>query len=139
MINSRRIEDLVPEVGLKARELIAACAAVGVDIIITSTYRDIESQRVLWEQGRISPGNIVTNAKGGYSYHNFRVAFDVVPVVCGKAIWTDLDIWRKIGKLGEEFGLEWAGRWKRFPEYAHFQLTGGRTLEDFRNGVGYGR
>ena len=30
--------------------------------------------------------------------------------------------------------VEWAGRWTRFKELAHFQYTGGLRLVDFQNG-----
>jgi peptidoglycan L-alanyl-D-glutamate endopeptidase CwlK len=46
----------------------------------------------------------------------------------------DLELWNKIGTIGESVGLEWAGRWKRFREFPHFQFTGGLTLSDFQAG-----
>ena len=124
MINSRKIEDLRPDVQVMCRALIAACAAEGIDLLVTSTYRDHESQNVLYAQGRTAPGKIVTNARGGQSFHNFRVAFDVVPVVGGKAVWNDNKVWKRIGELGEGVGLAWAGRWVSFKEMAHFQAPG---------------
>lgn len=131
MINSRKIEDLLPEVADKAREFVAKCAEQGIDILITSTYRDIESQNALYAQGRTTPGPKVTNAKGGQSFHNWRVAFDFVPMVNGKAQWKDLALFSKCGQIGESIGLEWAGRWKTFPESAHLQMTNGKTIHDF--------
>lgn len=134
MINSRDINELYPEVREKAKKLIELCDKEGIDIIITSTYRDFESQNDLYAQGRTKKGKIVTNAKGGESYHNFRVAFDVVPVVNGKAVWNDFRLWRRIGAIGKSLGLEWAGDWKTFKEYPHFQYTKGLSLADFRAG-----
>lgn len=80
------------------------------------------------------PGKKVTNAKGGQSFHNFRVAFDVVPLVNGKAVWSDSGLWQHIGKLGKDLGLEWAGDWRTFKEMPHFQFTQGLTLKDFQQG-----
>lgn len=134
MINSRKLEDLHPKVKELCEKHIAACDAADIDLLITSTYRDIESQNALYAQGRTTPGNKVTNAKGGQSFHNWKVAYDVVPIVGGKAIWDDDNLWRRIGKLGTNLGLEWAGNWKTFRETAHFQLTGGLTIKDFQDG-----
>jgi len=138
MINSRKIEDLHPTVAERCRQLIIDCDSQGIDIIITSTYRDHVSQKALYNQGRTSPGRIVTNAKPGQSFHNWRVAFDVVPIRNGKAVWgtvgDELDLWFKIGTLGKALGLEWAGEWVKFREYPHFQYTGGLTIADFKAG-----
>lgn len=138
MINSRKIEDLHPAVAEKCRAFIALCQSNGIDILITSTYRDHESQDALYAQGRTATGKKVTNAKGGQSWHNWRLAFDVVPMRNGKPVWgtsgDDGVLWRKVGELGEQVGLEWAGRWKKFAEMAHFQWTGGLTLADLQAG-----
>lgn len=99
MIHSRDIKDLLPAVAAKAIAFVAACRAAGVEVLITSTYRDNESQNALYAQGRTTmgpnprPGKplglTVTGAKGGQSFHNWKCAFDFVPIVHGKAIWED--------------------------------------------------
>ena len=134
MINSRDIKELHPIVGLKAARLVQSCNGQGIDLLITSTYRDHQSQNALYAIGRTMPGKKVTNAKGGQSFHNFRVAFDVVPLVNGKAVWNDNGLWQHIGKLGKDLGLEWAGDWRTFKEMPHFQFTQGLTLKDFQQG-----
>ena len=138
MINSRRIEDLHPIVQKMAREHLVACTAAGIDLLITSTYRDHASQNALFAQGRTAPGRKVTNARGGQSFHNYRVAYDVVPLRNGKPVWgttgADGELWQEVGRLGESVGLEWAGRWVRFREFPHFQFTGGKPLSHFQAG-----
>lgn len=42
-----------------------------------SGLRTYEEQNALYAQGRTAPGNKVTNAKGGFSNHNFGIAFDI--------------------------------------------------------------
>lgn len=138
MINSRSLDDLNPIVKIKVVALVAACRAEGIDLLVTSTYRDFESQDALYAQGRTTPGNIVTNAKAGMSWHNWRCAVDVVPLRNGKPVWgtsgEDGALWRKVGAIGATCGLEWAGNWKSFKEFAHFQYTGGLTLTDLQQG-----
>jgi peptidoglycan LD-endopeptidase CwlK len=139
MVNSRKIEDLHPAVQVKCRRFLAECEKSGIDVIITSTYRDAESQNALYAQGRTLPGNIVTNARSGQSWHNWCVAFDVVPLRNGKPVWgtsgKDGELWQSIGAVGRACGLEWAGDWKgKLIEFAHFQYTGGLSLADFKAG-----
>jgi len=135
MINSRNLDDLAPPVKQRAEAFIAAAKAKGIDLLVTSTCRDSESQDALYAQGRTTPGNIVTRAKAGQSWHNWRCALDVVPLVNGKAIWDDQAIWQQVGEIGKACGLEWAGDWKTFKEYPHFQYTGGLTLAQLQQGA----
>lgn len=134
MINSRNIDDLHPKVRELCVRFIAECMMDGIDILITSTYRDKESQDVLYAQGRTSAGTIVTRAHGGWSYHNYRLAFDFVPIVNGKAAWTDGGLFTRCGQIAESVGLEWAGRWEHNKEMAHCQFTGGLTIAQLFNG-----
>lgn len=139
MINSRDLNELHPVVKSKAESLLKLAKQQNIDLVITSTYRDDESQAALYAQGRTKPGLIVTNAKPGQSWHNWRCALDVVPIRNGKPVWgttgLDGDLWRKVGEIGESVGLEWAGRWTgKLREMAHFQYTGGLTLADFQSG-----
>lgn len=134
MINSRKLEDLHPKVKTLCEKFIASCAKQGIDVLITSTYRDGESQNELYAQGRTKAGKIVTNARAGQSYHNWRCAFDFVPIVNGKAQWNDVALFTKCGEIAENVGLEWAGRWKKFKEMPHCQYTGGLSLFDFQQG-----
>ena len=134
MINSRKLEDLHPKVKTLCEDFINACGKQGIDILITSTYRDAESQNALYAQGRTVSGKIVTNAKAGQSFHNWRVAFDFCPLVNGKPNWTDVALYTKCGEIAEQVGLEWAGRWVKFKELAHCQFTNGLSLQDFQQG-----
>ena len=135
MINSRNLDDLVPPAKQRAEAFIAAAKAKSIDLLVTSTYRDNESQDALYAQGRTAPGNIVTRAKAGQSWHNWRCALDVVPLVNGKAIWDDQAMWKQVGEIGKSCGLEWAGDWVTFKEFPHFQYTGGMTLAQLQQGA----
>jgi len=135
MINSRKLEDLHPVVKKMVEKFIEECDRAGVDVLIYSTYRDAASQDALFAQGRTKPGKIVTNARAGQSFHNWRVAFDFVPIVAGKARWDDKEAYAKCGNIAESIGLQWAGRWTgKLRETAHCQFTNGLTLADFQKG-----
>lgn len=132
-INSRKLDDLLPHITAAAEKLLAQCEAVGIKLLVTSTYRNYAEQERLYAQGRTTPGKVVTKARPGYSAHNFRRAFDVVPLKDGKAWWdAPFATWAKIGVIGESLGLEWGGRWKGFVDLPHFQDLDGQTLADYR-------
>lgn len=131
---SRKIDDLHPDLQPICREFLRRCAAAGLDILITCTYRSDAEQDVLYSQGRTTPGAIVTNARAGQSAHNHRTAtgvpaaraFDIVPLVNGKAMWNASHAaWAVAGKIGTELGLNWYGRPDApFREMPHFQMKG---------------
>lgn len=140
MITSRSLDDLLPPVADRARALLEKASAVGIDLLITCTYRDFEAQDRLYQQGRLLPGAIVTWAKAGDSWHNWRRAFDVVPLRNGKAVWgtrgIDGQVWHRVGEIGVACGLEWGGNWPRHPDYPHFQDKTGRTLYGLKKEAG---
>lgn len=80
---------------------------------------------------------IVTYAGPGQSMHNYRLAFDAVPMRDGKPVWgtrqpDDLALWKRYGTIGEAVGLEWAGSWTRLREFPHMQEPGARWKELIR-------
>lgn len=101
---------------------IEACKAQGEDIKVTEGYRSFERQNELYNK---RPK--VTNAKGGQSFHNWGVSFDVCFTHTGYK-----GKWAKIGKIGKELGLEWGGDFKSIVDKPHFQMTLGYKLKDFQ-------
>jgi len=127
---------LLPLVERKAKEFLKLCKDNGLEVRITEGYRTLARQQELYNQGRTTPGAIVTNAKAGESLHNWKCAFDVV-FVNGGYNRPNKD-WQAIGKIGKSIGLEWGGDWVSFQDRPHFQLTLGYSLQDFqKNTVNY--
>lgn len=105
-----------------------------IDIIFTQTYRSLKEQDELYAQGRTKAGPIVTNARGGWSYHNWRCAFDVVPLVKGKPKWdVDDSVWKLIADEGQSLGLEAGYYWTGFQDRPHFQFTEGKVIDGKTN------
>jgi peptidoglycan LD-endopeptidase CwlK len=126
---SRSLNDLEEQTRLKAAAFVQACAAAGVDVLIYCTLRSCAEQDELYKIGRSLPGRIVTNARGGQSWHNHGRAFDFVPMIGGKPQWSSDSLYAKCGAIAESVGLEWAGRWNgRLKERAHCQFTNGNSL-----------
>lgn len=137
MIDSRKIEDLLPQIADKARQFLSRCEQAGLQVLVISTYRDFEKQAALYALGRSSPGKIVTNAKPGTSAHNFRRALDLVPLKDGKPWWNAPEpLWQQIGKIGQDCGFEWGGAWTGFKDRPHFQCLDGKPLSYWRAQAG---
>lgn len=138
MKTSRSLSDLHRTMMPMAFDFVNKVRAAKLDMIVTCTLRDDEAQAELFAQGRTKPGKVVTNARPGESMHNYGLAMDVVPIVMGKPVWgttgKDLELWQHIGEIGKECGLEWAGDWRFFKEYPHFQFTGGLTIAQLKEG-----
>jgi len=128
----QNVHEMVQE---KSYELIRQAYKESIFVVITEGFRLIEQQHKLYSQGRTTPGIIVTNAKGGYSYHNYGLAFDIALLDNnGEVDWTIGRRWNKAGEVGKRIGLEWGGDWKSLKDYPHFQYTFGLSLSELRSG-----
>jgi len=126
------IATLLPRVRPFARALIEKAANQGIIIKVTSGTRSFAEQEELFAKGRTTPpigkNHIVTNAHGGFSNHNFGIAFDVTifigstdPEKARTPVF-ESPVYKAIGALGTELGLEWGGNWKTIVDEPHFQL-----------------
>lgn len=131
----RELTELDSKVQLAARAAITECEAHGLHLLISCTYRSGAEQNALYAQGRTRPGRKVTNAKAGQSFHQYRVALDLYPLVHGKPDFSGTaKEWKEIAVIFKKHGFEWAGEWKRFRELPHFQITGGHSLGYYQAG-----
>jgi len=145
-VSEKRIETLHPKIAAEVLCLFNRANNMlltgNAKARVTSAFRSIQEQNALYKQGRTAPGKIVTKAKGGYSIHNYGLAFDFCLIVDGKyASWEwlkDFDgdkvaDWMEFVNLFKEYGYEWGGDWKSFKDYPHIQKTFGRTVEELRH------
>jgi len=115
------IVTLLPEVRPFARTLVQRAAQNGIQIKIISGLRSYAEQNALYAQGRTKPGVKITNARAGYSNHNFGIAFDI-GVFEGTRYIPESEKYKAVGVLGMDLGLEWGGNWKTIVDQPHFQL-----------------
>ena len=132
--SSNAISSLDPKVAQLARKFLDLTKENNLDVRITAAFRSWNEQDRLYAQGRSTPGDVITNAKGGESYHNWGLAFDAALFENG-VMSNDLEKYKKMGKLGEQVGLEWGGSFKDIVDLPHFQYTYGLSTEDLLNGV----
>jgi peptidoglycan L-alanyl-D-glutamate endopeptidase CwlK len=129
------IDRLHPIVLAKAQQLVQLAKAEGIPIKLTEGYRPPERQAALLTTG-------ATDAKPGYSFHQYGLAFDLVPLDAqGKAWWEPpAGVWDTIGRIGESLGLSWGGRWRptaKLPlgDRPHFEYHPGFTIQDLVTGA----
>ncbi|MGL6106272.1 M15 family metallopeptidase [Romboutsia sp.] len=131
---STSLDTLHPYVKQLALKFLEKCKAENFPVQITYTFRSIKEQNDLYAKGRTTKGPKVTNARGGYSYHNYGLAFDASPLVNGKIDWNNESLYKKMGAIGKSVGLDWGGDWKNFKDMPHFQWTGGLLIEELVRG-----
>jgi len=100
--------------------LISMCKAKGIELAIVESYRTHSKQNEYKSMGKN-----YTRSGGGKSKHQYGLAIDVVPVIDSVAQWDNAKLWRKVGIIGEQLGLNWGGRWKSLYDPGHFEWTGG--------------
>src|ERR1035437_10098898 len=80
--------------------------------LISCTYRSNDEQTMLYNQGRTTPGKIVTNAKAGQSKHNVypSKAFDIAFIDINKKLdWSEI-LFKEFADIIKENPLvEWGG------------------------------
>ncbi|MFA6509921.1 MAG: M15 family metallopeptidase [Candidatus Peribacteraceae bacterium] len=124
---SRKIDDLIPAMRMKAAMFAAKMASEGVPFIITCTRRTQAEQDELYARGRTKPGRKVTWTRK--SRHIDGEAFDICICKDGVPQWdgkVDVDLdgvpdYFEAGQIGESCGLVWGGRWKS-PDFPHFEM-----------------
>ena len=119
--SERAIATLLAHVRPYARALYFKARDNGITINIISGTRTYAEQDALYAQGRTTAGAIVTNARGGYSNHNFGIAFDI-GVFNGNRYMPESPVYKAVGALGMELGLDWGGNWKSIVDQPHFEL-----------------
>jgi peptidoglycan LD-endopeptidase CwlK len=132
--SSNNLSSLNPYVASLARRFLELTKEHNLDVRITTAFRSWDEEDRLFAQGRTAPGEVVTNARGGDSYHNWGLAFDAAPYESGK-ISNDPQKFIQMGHLGQQVGLQWGGTFKTLVDFPHFQYTFGLNTWDLLNGV----
>lgn len=117
---SRRLDDLDPRFRPLAMELLARCVEQGIAVMVIDTLRTPEEHAANLAKG------VSWTAR---SKHLDGLAIDVCPYHSwqlhgsDKLQWDPTDpAWTAIGRIGEEIGLRWGGRWKQ-KDLGHFEYV----------------
>jgi peptidoglycan L-alanyl-D-glutamate endopeptidase CwlK len=116
----------------------------GVHPVIDATFRSFEESQELYNQGRTTPGTIVSNAKPGRSWHNYGLALDLHLIVNNQDLWFDTTPegsakaasdpnYKIVISVMKSAGFEWGGDFPgNFRDVPHFEMKMGQTLESLQ-------
>ena len=126
-----KTDSLDPKFRLTVAELVmGAEIASGLEWIVTSCRRTMAEQQALYDQGRKTPGKIVTKAPPGYSAHNYGLAADLAPMKDGKIWWAAPDIiWKQMADVAVKMGLTAGYYWKGFQDRPHVEDPSWKTQQ----------
>lgn len=124
--STARLSQVCPALAAKIIALAELLASESMVIRVTQGLRSWAQQDALYQQGRTTPGNIVTNAPAGSSWHEFGLAVDLVVMnPDGTCDWDAADpAWQKMIETGESLGLFSGSQFCSIKDNPHFQLTG---------------
>lgn len=140
----KNLKTLTPKAQAKFRPFIAQAqtiaASMGVEYKAISGHRSYAEQNKLYAQGRTKRGKRVTNARGGYSNHNFGIALDFGVFAGGKYL-DNADpkrahrVHAAVAQVAARYGIEWGGKWRSFKDTPHFEVKTGLSMAQKRERV----
>ena len=132
VISQNRIQELNPVVRSIFQQFIEECEAeLNITIrIMEPVFRTIKQQDDLYAIGRTVETDkpILTNAKGGGSYHNYGLAVDLCHLMDNKVDW-NYDMGH-LTTIAHKYGIEWGGDWMSIKDKPHFQKTFGYKWQE---------
>lgn len=110
------LNTILPFMRPQVRKVLEEMKALGHQMMVTDGNRTWAEQTALYSKGRrgIKGEKTVTNARAGYSYHNYGVAVDMTFVVDGQPNWSEGHPWAKYGEVAKKHGFSWGGDWWKF-------------------------
>lgn len=147
-VSESRVALLHPSIRSEVKRLIEMVETgfpPRIAIRIVQGLRTIQEQNDLYAKGRTKPGAIVTNARGGSSYHNYGLAIDFCLLYDkdGNGSWEtvswdqvkDFDgdktpDWKEVVKVFTDAGYEWGGAWSTIKDAPHLQKTFGFSWKE---------
>lgn len=97
------------DIAIQAYTEAVSATPAGVHPYIDQTYRTFAESDKLYQQGRTTPGEIVTYALPGHSWHNWALALDFHLQINGKDVWPDKPLedenWMIVVKIFEKYGF----------------------------------
>ena len=142
-ISLQRIQLLHPKLRAEATLILGEIEKVltgNAHCRFSFTLRTFAEQQAIYNQGRTTKGDIVTNAKAGASLHNYGLAIDIAFIVDTDGNGTyettswnttkdfDGDLksdWMECVAIFKKYGWDWGGDWISFKDLPHFQKTFG--------------
>jgi hypothetical protein len=116
----RQIDTLHPLLRKPALRTLFDTKSMGLEIGVFETRRLADRQVELLAGG---------TSRVDHSWHEFDLAIDIWPRAekgwPTQKAFEDWRYWDLLGQLGERNGFSWGGRWKRWHDKCHFEMTFG--------------
>lgn len=130
--DQQRLVGVHPDLAEKVLRILAAMDALGFAMTVTEGVRTAGRQAILYQQGRTTPGKIVTDKDGVINKSNHQVkgdgyghavdcAFLDDPTTARIETYDENQPWEVYGLMGEKLGLSWGGRWKQPHDMPHLE------------------
>ena len=127
-ISEARLQSVMPQLAAKVRQMaeILALDPKPIKLVVSSGFRSWPEQDLLYAEGRTLPGRIITNAKGGESWHCYGTAVDCEPEIKDGTIdWNGEHWqWKRMEEVAVSLGLTSGANWLRLIDAPHIQWTG---------------
>lgn len=119
------------DIAIQAYNEAVSETPAGVHPYIDQTYRTFAESDKLYQQGRTTPGEIISNAQAGQSYHNYGLALDFHLQVNGSDNWTVDHDWMTVVNIFKSHGFTWGGDFAgNFKDYPHLEMRFGYNWRD---------
>jgi peptidoglycan L-alanyl-D-glutamate endopeptidase CwlK len=119
-MSEAKLEAVHPELAMRVHDLVDL---LNFPIIVTQGLRTFAQQQAFYNQGRTTPGKIITDAKPEQSAHCFGYAVDVAPTDGHSIDWNGRDAkWQEILSKALSCGLAEGATWRTFPDEPHLYL-----------------
>jgi len=130
------LRTLHPKVQEMMRLTLKSIRDAGINARIISGTRTYAEQNKLFAKGRFgNPPPRVTNARGGFSNHNFGLACDIGIFDDNGAYLPESPKYKQAGQIAKAANiahLEWGGDWVSFVDRPHYQWRTGLTVSAVR-------
>lgn len=114
------LNELSPKTRKLAIIFLEKCEEKGLSVRITETYRTQDRQNMLYEQGRSTPGSVVTWTKN--SKYSSRRAFDICEDNTDDP-YGDLEFFKKCAEIGREVGLTPGYYFESTQDMPHYEFN----------------
>ncbi len=126
-VSEQRLALVHPDLARRVHAAMDVLAQHSTFFRVAQGLRTFAEQDALYAQGRTAPGHVVTNARGGWSNHNFGCAVDCYPFLQGRSGDVNFNpssaqFQAMVAALKAQ-GLAWGGDWHDPFDPPHFQLA----------------
>jgi peptidoglycan L-alanyl-D-glutamate endopeptidase CwlK len=135
MRNDLKLKDLYPGFAVRISRMLGFCQDKEWNVEITAGLRSFHQQDDLWQKNRNDQGepigSVLTNAKGGQSWHNYGLAVDIVFKDQNlNALFDDLR-YAELGVVADYFHIHWLGENPKIKgDIYHFDVNFGYTINE---------